>query len=307
MFKKASKKQSKLRLALFGPSGGGKTFTALRIATGMGGSIAVIDSEKGSANKYADRFNFDVAELQKPTIENYIRLINEARNYDNLIIDSLTHGWQELLEEVDRIARAKYRGNTWSAWSEGTPKQKALVNAILSFDGHIIATMRAKTEWTTEKDNNGKMRPVRLSLAPSQGKGIEYEFDLLMQLSTDHIGEVIKDRTGKYQDAIIDKPGESFGKALRDWLGGGNSKQFPEQNNLQVVETTPEYFEPLFKLESDVHHELNKLLKNNKDIFSNTHFDWIVDKVATDITGLIVLDMIDHVYKVLENIEIKVV
>ena len=40
-FKKASKSSSKLRAALFGPSGAGKTFTALRIATGLGGPIAV--------------------------------------------------------------------------------------------------------------------------------------------------------------------------------------------------------------------------------------------------------------------------
>ncbi len=221
-FQKASKKKSKLRLALVAPSGGGKTFTALRIATGIGGRIAVIDSEKGSASKYANRFDFDVSELSDPKIENYISLIKQAYEYDILIIDSLSHGWQELLEEIDRIARAKYRGNTWSAWSEGTPKQRSFVNAILSFPGHIIVTMRVKTEWTTERDQNGKTKPVRVGLTPEQGKGIEYEFDLLMQISTDHIGQIIKDRTGKFQDNLIEKPGEDFGSDLREWLSDGS-------------------------------------------------------------------------------------
>jgi len=221
-FAKATKKQSKLRLALFAPAGAGKTFTALRISSGMGGKIALIDTERGSASKYSDRFDFDVAELEKPTIENYVELIQGAAGqYDVLIIDSMSHGWHELLNEVERIARAKFKGNTWSAWSEGTPKQKLLVNTILQFPGHVIATMRTKTEWQVTDGNNGKIKPVRIGLAPEQGKGIEYEFDMLMEISVDHVAQVIKDRTGKYQDKIIEKPGEELGKELIQWLNEG--------------------------------------------------------------------------------------
>lgn len=221
-FQKASKKEAKLRCAIFGPSGAGKTFTALRIATGMGGNIAVIDTERGSASKYADRFEFDVMELGSPQIDNYVEGIMLAGKavYDILIIDSLSHGWQELLEEIDRLAKTKYKGNTWSAWSDGTPHQKKLINAILSYPGHIIATMRSKTEWTIA-ENNGKRTPQRVGLAPEQGKGIEYEFDLLMEMSPDHICSILKDRTGMFQDKMIEKPGEDFGKELIDWLSDG--------------------------------------------------------------------------------------
>jgi hypothetical protein len=79
--------------------------------------------------------------------------------------------------------------------------------------------MRSKTEWNTTKDGNGRLKPIRVGLAPEQGKGIEYEFDLLLELSPNHAAEVIKDRTGKYQDQIIEKPGKEFGKALAKWLG----------------------------------------------------------------------------------------
>ena len=221
-FRKATKSQAKLRAALFGPSGAGKTFTSLRVATGLGGRIALIDTERGSASKYSDRFEFDVLELEDQSIEGYvsaIRLAAEGR-YDVLVIDSLSHGWQTLLEEVEKLAKAKYRGNTWSAWSEGTPLQRKLVAAILSFPGHVLATMRSKTEWTTV-DNNGKKTPQRVGLAPEQGKGVEYEFDLLVEISTDHIANVIKDRTGKFQDKLIDKPDETFGRELAAWLAEG--------------------------------------------------------------------------------------
>ena len=223
-FKKATKAQAKLNASIFGPSGAGKTFTSLRVATGLasGKPIAVIDTERGSASKYADRFTFDVMELHDQSIDGYVAAIGEAgkAGYAVLIIDSLSHGWQSLLEEVEKLAKAKYRGNTWSAWSEGTPHQRRLVQAILNYPGHVIATMRSKTEWTTV-DNNGKKTPQRVGLAPEQGKGIEYEFDLLIEISTDHIANVIKDRTGKFQDKLIDKPGEEFGQQLAAWLSDG--------------------------------------------------------------------------------------
>lgn len=223
-FVKATKSKSKLRLALSGPAGSGKTMTSLRIASGIGGMIGVIDTERGSASLYADRFQFIVSEIEDKSIDGYCAAMHEAAQagVEVLIIDSLTHAWESLLEDVERIAKAKYRGNTWSAWNEGTPKQRLLVNAILDFPGHIIATMRSKTEWAEEKDERtGKMKPVRIGLAPMQGKGIEYEFSLLMELNTDHYATVLKDRTGKYQDKHIEKPGEDLGKELVEWLNTG--------------------------------------------------------------------------------------
>ena len=223
-FERAVKSRAKLRLALFGPSGSGKTFTSLRLAKGIGGTAALIDTERGSASKYADRFEFDVLDLEERNIDAYVGAIAAAgaAEYEILIIDSMTHAWQELLGEVERLARAKFAGNTWSAWSEGTPRQMLLVNSLLDYPGHIIATMRTKTEWTTTKDErSGKVRPVRVGLAPQQGKGIEYEFDLLMELTADHMCTVIKDRSGQYQDAIIEMPGEELGTELAAWLSDG--------------------------------------------------------------------------------------
>lgn len=222
-FKKATKSQAKLRAAVYALSGGGKTFSSLAIATGLGGKIAVIDTERGSASKYADRFDFDVLELEDRTIESYIEAIKAAgaAGYGVLIIDSLSHAWQELLEEIDKLANTKHRGNTWAAWRDGTPKQKRLVDAILSYPGHVLATMRAKTEWESSKGDNGKIQPRKVGLAPEQGKGIEYEFDVLMSISAEHVAYVEKDRTGKFQDKTIEKPGVDFGRQLAAWLEQG--------------------------------------------------------------------------------------
>lgn len=243
---KATKAKSLLRLAIFGPSGAGKTFTSLRIATGIaagvGKRVCVMDTERGTASKYADRFDFDVIEMPEIDINTYVEAINHvaANGYGVLIIDSMSHAWQDLLQEIDRLAHSKFRGNTWSAWSEGTPKQRSLVDAILSFPGHIIATMRSKTEWVQEDDGKGRKKPVRVGLTPEQGKGIEYEFDILMELSTDHIASIIKDRTGKFQDKIFTKPDEAFGTALIEWLNDGSAPAQPSSSPNQSTGTITE-------------------------------------------------------------------
>jgi hypothetical protein len=246
--KKATKAQAKLRLAAFGPSGAGKTMTALRIATGLlegtTKRIGVIDTERGSAAKYSDRWDFDVIELEGrkdvETVTGAISAFAQA-GHGVLVIDSLTHAWQELLVEIDRLAKTRYKGNTWSAWSEGTPLQRSLVDAILDYPGHVIATMRSKTEWTTEKDDRtGKSKPMRVGLAPEQGKGIEYEFDMLMEISTAHVAEFIKDRTGKYQDQMIEKPGEGLGRELAAWLADGAPVVAQEAPRAEPVARVPE-------------------------------------------------------------------
>jgi hypothetical protein len=221
-FRKASKAATKLRLAIYGPAGSGKTMSALRIAKGIGGSIAVIDTENGSSEKYADRFDFSVLRLTDKSPEGYANAMHQAAaaGFTTLVIDSISHEWDELKDFVTNVSKnPRYHGNTWSAWSEGTPKQKAFVQEIISFPGHLIATIRAKTEWVTEQ-NGGKTTPRRVGLTPEQGKGIEFEFDMLMAISPDHVVSVEKDRTGKYQDQTIAKPDEKFGAELRQWLEG---------------------------------------------------------------------------------------
>ena len=231
-FQEAVKAKSWLRLAIQAPSGGGKTFSALRVATGMQEEmkkngvdtmIGVIDTEHGSASLYADRFKFVTDTMKKPySIDQYIQSMREAfkAGIKILIIDSLSHAWQELLEEIDKLANTKYKGNTFRAWSEGTPKQRKLVEAILAYPGHIIATMRAKTEYSVQHDGN-KTVIQRVGLQAEQGKGIEYEFSMLWEGDINHNFHCTKDRTGKYQDQILEMPGEEVGTDLIQWLNTG--------------------------------------------------------------------------------------
>jgi hypothetical protein len=224
MFKKATKTQAKLRLALIGPSGSGKTFSALSIASHLGSSIAVIDSEHGSAAKYADLFNFDTCELTSFHPQNYITTIQAASDYDVLIIDSLSHAWMGkdgALEQVDRIAKRTQSHNTFAAWRDVTPLHNQLVEALLACPCHLIVTMRAKTEYVMEQNEKGKTVPRKVGLAPVQRDGLEYEFDIVGDINLDHDLIISKSRCSALSGQIISKPGQQIARELRAWLTDG--------------------------------------------------------------------------------------
>lgn len=236
-FQKATKKQARLRLALIGPSGSGKTFTALRVASGLGKRIAVIDSERGSAAKYADRFEFDAVELETFSPQTYIEAIKAAdgAGYDVLIIDSLSHAWSGkdgALEMVDKAAARSKSGNSFAAWREVTPHHHALVDAILRSRCHVIATMRAKTEWVLEEDPVTKRKtPRKLGLAPVQRDGLEYEFDVVGDLDDAKLA-ITKSRCPSLTKAVVNEPGEEFAATLKAWLTDGAEVPAPKSADI---------------------------------------------------------------------------
>lgn len=228
LFKKAVKSESKLRLAIAGPSGSGKTYTSLAIATALadGGGVAVIDSENGSASKYADVFEFDVAEMHAPfSPDKYVSAIAEAANagYKVIVIDSLTHAWSGtggLLDIVDQVAKKSQSKNTYMAWKEGTPLQNKLVDAIIQSPVHVIATMRSKAEYVIEPNERGKSAPRKVGMAAIQRDGMEYEFDILFQMTLDNEAIVEKTRCSALTGRVIPQPGADVAEILKAWLSG---------------------------------------------------------------------------------------
>jgi hypothetical protein len=230
--RKARRSATKLRLLLPGPSGSGKTWGGLTLAKGIGGRTVVIDTEQGSSDMYDELHEFDVVDLGPPfTPERYIECITACENagYDIIIVDSITHEWNGkggCLELVDEIARAKFKGNTWSAYSEITPRHRAFIDAMLRSKAHIIATARAKTE-TAQVDEGGRKRVVKLGMAAETRQGVEFEFDVVLDLVHDgHFATVSKDRTGVFSGDPKPITVET-GKRLADWLAGGTPTVTP--------------------------------------------------------------------------------
>lgn len=225
-FQKATKRQARLRMALIGPSGSGKTFTALKVAKGLGEKIAVIDTERGSASKYADQFSFDVSELETFGPLDFVHAIQEAEaaGYEVLIIDSLSHAWMGkggALELVDAATKRSKAGNSFTAWRDVTPQHNAMVDAIVRSRCHVIITMRAKTEYLVEKDEKtGKQSVRKVGLAPIQRDGLEYECDVVGDMDNAEL-VITKTRCPVLKGAVIQEPGDELAKTLRGWLTDG--------------------------------------------------------------------------------------
>lgn len=228
VFRPATREKSKLRMAIDGVSGSGKTFTALRLAVGLGKRIAVINTESGAVEKYlglspdGTPFQFDVCELDDfaPTRYTESILAAGAAGYDVLIIDSLSHAWAGsggALELKDRKG-----GNSFTAWKDITPMHNAMIEAILRSPCHVIATMRSKTEYVLEPDGRGMMVPRKMGMAPIQRAGMEYEFDLYCSIDSEHIMRVSKSRCPEVADMVTVKPGLSFIAPVVAWLNDGS-------------------------------------------------------------------------------------
>lgn len=209
-----------------GPAGSGKTYTALTIAKELGPRVAVLDTERGSASKYADRFGFDVVELDSYDPRRYVDVIEaaDAAGYDVLIIDSLSHAWTGkggALEMVDKVtARSKSR-NSYTAWREVTPLHNQLVDAILGCSCHVLTTLRTKTEYVLEDNGRGGKVPRKIGMAPVQRDGLDYEFDVVGDMDWGHTLVVTKSRIPELSDAVIKEPGAKFAKTIARWVGVG--------------------------------------------------------------------------------------
>ena len=223
--RKARRSATKLRLLLTGPSGSGKTWGALQIAKGLGGRCVVIDTEEGSSDLYDHLHDFDVIDLKPPfTPERYIEAITaaETAGYDVIVVDSVTHCWSGpggCLELLEDVAKAQFRGNTWSAFSVITPRWRAFVDKLLRSPAHVICSGRSKTE-TAQVDDHGRKKVAKLGMKLEARDGLEFEFTLVLDLIHDgHYATVSKDRTGLF--AGDPKPiTVETGKRIAEWLAG---------------------------------------------------------------------------------------
>jgi len=262
MIRKASRKKSLLRIGISGISGTGKTLSALRIMHGIQkrlggekeiGRILVIDSEYESSDNYANKvistsegesytLDYDIDPMTDidegavddmgNSIENvfdpyhYIWKIKNAEKsgYKLLIIDSLTHSWQQQLQNVAIEQATNSHVNSFNVWSKdvGNPTYNKLNNAILGFNGHVMVTFRQKKAYIITVNEKGSMKPTQA------GNGIEYrkEADYEYTLFLDNVDKkqnlflVDKDKTGMFKNEII-VPDEKFGKRLIDWAMEG--------------------------------------------------------------------------------------
>lgn len=226
IIRKAERRKAKLRLALVGASNSGKTFSALQLAFGIGGKVGMIDTEHGSGELYADKGDYDVIPINPPyTVTKYRESLKafEQAGYTTIIIDSLSHAWAGeggLLEQQMALEKSGKYKNSYVSWGEITPQHNKLIEAILASPCHIIATMRAKTEYVLELNDRGKQVPRKMGLGPIQRDGVDFEFTVVMLLDDAHLAKATKDRTELFND-WNERISPVTGAMLLEWLESG--------------------------------------------------------------------------------------
>ena len=229
-FRKAERKQVKLKIGLSGVAGSGKTYSALLIAHGIcndWSKIAVIDTENGSGELYSNLGEYSVCPLAAPfTPAKYVEAIHaaEAAGFNVLIIDSLSHAWigdGGLLDMQNKATQASKSGNSYTAWRNITPEYQKLVDAILQSPLDIIVTLRSKPDFAMSNDTNGKNSVKKVGLAPQFREGFDYELTVWFDVSLEgHLATVSKDRTELFDNKIF-LITEDTGRILAEWRNSG--------------------------------------------------------------------------------------
>lgn len=284
-FAPATREKSLLRMALMGPSGNGKSYTALKLMTYLldpDQVFAVIDTERDSARKYAPlpgekadpesgTFNFLHSGITNYSPENYIALIKEAEKakIPGLVIDSLSHAWFAkggILDQKDTLDQNSK--NSYTNWRSLTPKHNDLVEAILDYPGHVIVTLRTKMEYAQTKDENGKGKVEKLGLGAIQRDDVEYEFDVVMMMTSSNAAEVTKTRYSIIANQTIQKPGQELAETLRYWLGQGGeaalTKSKFEEECLTKFDLMPAQIGPMLaqlKIKAQGYNRYNLMLE----------------------------------------------
>ncbi|MBK0369803.1 AAA family ATPase [Flavobacterium agrisoli] len=243
--RQSERKKAKIKLALQGSAGSGKTYSSLLLAQGLTNGnfskIAIIDTENGSADLYAHLGQYNVLTLTPPfTPENYIKAIDvcEKAGMEVIIIDSISQSWEELLDYHSSLA-----GNSFSNWAKVTPRQNAFIDKILQADAHVIATMRTKQDYVLNQ-KDGKYIPEKVGLKAIQRNDLDYEFTIVFDVDIKHFAVSSKDRTGLFMGKPEFIINSHTGKKILEWCNSGTNLQDARQKikaSLTIAELTKLY------------------------------------------------------------------
>lgn len=241
--KKAKREKIYVKVALMAPSGGGKTYGSLRLATGMAqeieketgkkAKILLANTEQKRGYYYANEFDYDIVDIDAPhEPEKYVDLINFAvgEGYDILIIDSTSHEWEGKGGCLELQQKA---GGTYQSWAKVTPRHNKFINAIADSPIHLIATMRGKDQYEmTKDDKTGKATVQKLGVGAKQRDGFEYEFTctFLIDQKT-NTAEVQKDNTHIFESQGATLLTEGHGAKLIQWANEGEGYTSVDRNN----------------------------------------------------------------------------
>lgn len=268
---KAERHQVKLRIGLSGPSGFGKTYSALLLAYGITGDwnkIALIDTENKSASLYSHLGSFNVLSLDEPFApERYLKAIKlcEDSDIELIIIDSISHEWGG---KGGCLEAHELLGGRFQDWAKITPRHNSFIDAIIKSKCHIITTTRSKVDYSLDKDGNGKTKVMKLGTKSITREGFEYELTVNFEFLNDkHLVQASKDRTELFSGKPEFIINSGTGKKLIEWCNQGVSvDRIKEEINSCV---TSEGLKLIYSKYPNLSTELYPVVMARKEILDN--------------------------------------
>jgi hypothetical protein len=285
-FQKAVRENIWAKVLTIAPSGGGKSFGALRVAKGLTEAlskdtgnverIAYIGTEGSRDKYYADEFDYDLMQLKAPfTPESYVDAIDEAidAGYKVIVIDQISNEWAGKGGMLE--IHSKMSGNSYTNWSKLTPRHEKFVDKILDSEAFIVATVRGKDKYVLE-EQNGKQVPRKVGIGYQQRDDLEFLFTVAVTVEQDtHFFTSVKDNTHCFEnrnDVLTEKDGDIIYK----WSTGGDVKS--KRNELEKAKE-----EAKTKIALNQEEEVKKIVQENEKKAKKQQNKLSLDELKADI------------------------
>jgi AAA domain len=245
VYKPATRGRFAPLLMISGPSGTGKTFSALRLAKGMAGpdgKIFVADTDNSRAKLYADMFDFmhlDLREPFRPMLFENAAKAAQAQKASVLVVDNFAAEWSGpggVLEwaedELNRMAGdnlERRESLKMVVWAKVKPPHKHMFQRLYQMNMAIILCCSAERKIAmvkqTEGRNKGKVIPVDQGFQPIGDKDAAYAMTaslLLEDVNRPGVPRAIKALLPDLKPIIhLDRPlDEETGARLAAWARG---------------------------------------------------------------------------------------
>ncbi|WP_435245193.1 hypothetical protein [Streptomyces tendae] len=218
----ATKEARPVRALLDGPPGSDRLISALKMASALGDTIAVIDTERGRSRQYATAIDqgFDVTEMTAFDPADLGLALYEAADYDVVVISTWSSFWSGPDGVRDKVAKHSGKNGRDSGWDQVRPVERQMVESVHCFPGHVIGVMRNRLDVVLAADSAGRTLPTRVSLRADQRDGLEYEVDFAASMLPTREMAVTKSAApGLAGEVLTDAV--AVGAELRKWAEDG--------------------------------------------------------------------------------------
>ncbi|MFB7649395.1 hypothetical protein ACFC0S_15945 [Streptomyces sp. NPDC056084] len=251
-FAAATKEARPVRALLDGPPGSNRLISALRMASALGDTIAVIDTERGRSRQYAESIaqGFDVAELTSFKPQDLCLALYEAAAYDVVVISTWSSFWSGPEGVRDQVAQRSGKGGRDSGWDEVRPVERQMIETVHCHPGHVIGVMRNRLDVVLATDSSGRTVPTRVSLRADQRDGLEYEVDFAASMLPTREMAVTRSAAPTLAGEVL-TDATAVGAELRKWAEDGVDRA-PKAEFLHRAYDGAATYESLSQLAEDV-------------------------------------------------------